>query len=123
MEKSIKQSLFWIPRVMSILFVLFLSMFALDIFDMNLGFWGTIVGLIMHLIPSIVLAIAIALAWKREWIGAVLFIGWALFYLVTARGFDWSVYVSIAGIPALIGALYLVGWAMHGKLRDVSKPG
>jgi hypothetical protein len=73
-------------------------MFALDIFDMGLGFWGTIVGLFMHLIPSFLLTIAIIIAWRWEWVGAVLFIGWAIWYVISARGFDWSVYVIIAGM-------------------------
>ena len=68
MNETLKQTMFWMPRVAGILFVLFLSLFALDIFEMQLGFWGTIVGLFMHLIPSILLAIALFIAWKREWV-------------------------------------------------------
>jgi hypothetical protein len=117
MNKPFKQILFWTPRIAGILFVLFLSLFALDIFDLQLGFWGTILGLFMHLIPSILLAIAIALAWRWEWIGTLLFIGWAIWYVGTARGFDWSVYVIIAGIPALIGLLFLAGWVWRDQIR------
>jgi len=43
MNKTTKQILFWTPRIAGILFVLFISLFALDIFDMQLGFWETIV--------------------------------------------------------------------------------
>jgi hypothetical protein len=110
MNKLLKQILFWTPRVAGILFILFLSLFALDIFEMELGFWGTILGLFMHLIPSILLAITLALAWKWEWVGTLAFWGWAIWYVFAARGFHWSVYVLIAGIPALIGTLFLAGW-------------
>jgi hypothetical protein len=71
----------------------------------------------MHLIPSILLASALALAWRWEWIGAVLFIGWAVWYAGTARGFDWSVYVIIAGVPAVIGLLFLVDWVLRKQIR------
>jgi hypothetical protein len=112
-----RKTLLWTPRVLGILFVLFLGIFALDIFDMQLGFWGTIVGLFMHLIPNILLGIVIALAWKWEWVGAVGFLGWAIFYVERALGFDWVTYAIIAGIPALIGLLYLVGWIWRKRIR------
>ncbi|RJP52616.1 MAG: hypothetical protein C4583_06415 [Anaerolineaceae bacterium] len=111
------KTLLWTPRVLGILFVLFLGLFALDIFDMQLGFWETVVGLFMHLIPNILFAIVIALAWKREWIGAVGFLGWAVLYLKRAVGFDWVTYAIIAGIPALIGLLYLIGWIWRKQIR------
>ena len=117
MNQTLRKSLIWTPRITGILFVLFLSLFALDIFEMQLGFWGTIVGLLMHLIPSILLTIAIVLAWKWKWIGAVGFIGWAVWYVTTARGFNWSVYVLIAGIPALVGLLFLAGWIWRKQVQ------
>jgi hypothetical protein len=117
MNKTLRQILFWTPRVAGILFVLFLSLFALDIFDMQLGFWQTIVGLFMHLIPSILLTIAIVIAWKYEWFGALLFIGWAAWYVIFMRGFDWSAYAIIAGLPVLIGLLFLAGWVWRKQIR------
>jgi hypothetical protein len=118
MNKSLKQTLFWLPRLAGILFILFISVFALDIFDMQLGFWGTIFALFMHLIPSILLAIAVIIAWKREWFGAVLFMGWAIFYVATFREFVWFVYVLVAGLPALIGLFFLAGWVWRKQIRD-----
>lgn len=118
MNKLLKQILFWTPRVAGILFILFLSLFALDIFEMELGFWGTILGLFMHLIPSILLAITLALAWRWEWVGALAFLGWAVWYVIAARDFHWLVYVLIAGIPALIGFLFLAGWIWRRQIRQ-----
>ena len=119
MNKILKRTMFWTPRVAGILFVLFISLFALDIFEMNLGFWGTILGLFMHLIPSILLAIAIAFAWRWEWVGALIFAGWSVFYIATARGFHLSVYAIIAGIPFVIGILFLLDWIYHKEIREV----
>jgi hypothetical protein len=117
MKTPLQNFLLWAPRVAGILFILFISLFALDVFDLNLGFWGTLLALFMHLLPSILLAIAVAIAWKREWFGALAFLGWALWYLLAFRGFDWTVYLLIAGLPALIGILFLTDWALHRRLH------
>ena len=85
---------------------------------MQLGFWGTIVGLFMHLIPSVLLAIAVFVAWKREWFGTLLFIGWAVWYVSFMRGFEWFVYLIIAGPPALIGLFFLAGWIWRKQIRN-----
>ena len=117
MNKPLKETLYWAPRIAGILFILFISLFALDVFEMGLGVWGTMLALVMHLIPSIVLTIAILIAWRHEWVGALLFIGWAVWYLSTARGFGWDVYILVAGLPALIGLLFLAGWVWKGQIR------
>jgi hypothetical protein len=120
MNKTIKQILFWTPRAAGILFVAFISLFAFDVFEEGFGFWGTLLALFMHLLPSILLAVAIYIAWKREWVGAVLFIGWAVWYVVAfrAREFPWVTYAVIAGIPAVIGLLFLSGWIWRDQIRE-----
>jgi len=117
MNKSLQQFLYWTPRIAGILFILFLSLFALDVFEMGLGFWGTLLALFMHLIPSLVLTAGVILGWRWEWVGAALFMGWAAWYVVSARGFGWSVYLLIAGIPTIIGLLFLAGWVWRGSIR------
>jgi hypothetical protein len=117
MGKTLRGILFWTPRIGGILFILFLSIFALDIFGQGYSFWETVVGLTVHLLPSIVLTIALVLAWRREWIGAVWFVGWAVFYILSWRGFPWGVYAIVAGIPFVIGMLWLVGWVYRKEIR------
>jgi hypothetical protein len=36
MNKALKRFLFWTPRLAGILFILFISLFALDVFDTQL---------------------------------------------------------------------------------------
>ena len=43
---------FWTPRFFGVLFALFISMFALDVFGEGRGFWETTLALLMHLIPA-----------------------------------------------------------------------
>jgi hypothetical protein len=118
MNTNLKRTLIWTPRVLGTLFILFVSLFALDIFDMNLGFWGTIVGLFMHLLPSIVMIIALVLAWKQhwEWAGAIGFIGFAVWYVTNLGGFD-EYFVVFGGISTIIGLLFLIDWIYRKQLR------
>jgi hypothetical protein len=118
MNPNLKKFLFWTPRVASILFILFVSLFALDIFEMQLGFWGTLVGLFMHLIPSFILIAALILAWRREWFGALLYIGFAGWYVIEMWGrFEWTVYLLMAGIPFVIGTFFAIDWIYRKELR------
>ena len=64
---------FWIPRVISILFVLFIAMFSLDVFDGSTGFWGTALALLMHNIPTLIISVLVYYTWKFELLGAILF--------------------------------------------------
>jgi hypothetical protein len=119
MQNSNKGILFWTPRILGILFILFVSLFALDIFDMQLGFWDTIVGLFMHLLPSIAMTIALVLGWRREWIGALGFFAFAIWYIAIAldNRLHWGVYAILVGIPVLIGLLFLAGWWARKQIR------
>ena len=118
MKKPVKQILFWTPRVAGILFILFISIFALDVFDQGYSFWEILLALFMHLLPSIGLAIAIALAWRWEWIGAAFFCGFAVWYVAMMRGFPLSVYLLLAGIPFVVGILFAAGWIYRKEIRS-----
>lgn len=77
-------------------------------------------ALLLHLFPSIAFLIVLLLAWKKwEWIGAVGFLGWAVFYVcfATARGLDWISYLLVGGIPTMIGLFFLVGWIWRKQIR------
>ena len=63
----------WIPRIFTMLIILFLGMFALDAFSPELNFWQQLSDFIMHLIPSFTLIIILIIAWNRELIGGILF--------------------------------------------------
>ena len=124
MKKKISKFIYWTPRLLSILFLLFLTMFSLDVFDGNYGFWGTILALFMHNIPVFLLAIVLWISWKHEIVGGIVFILAGLLYtlrlLMTAitNGFEWYYIawsIQISGIAFLIGILFIVGWFKKKK--------
>ena len=72
----------------------------------------------MHLIPTWIVLIVLLLAWRWEWIGAVLFIALGVFYIVvTATRFHWAAYVTISGSLFLVGGLFLANWIHREELR------
>jgi len=113
MKTITKRVIFWIPRVLSILFALFLSLFALDVFDEGYSFRETIVALLIHLVPTYLVIIALVIAWRREGIGAILFIALATFYLIASKGVGWI----ISGSLFLIGVLFLFNWVYRTHLK------
>ncbi|MCK9638702.1 MAG: hypothetical protein M0R39_02245 [Prolixibacteraceae bacterium] len=76
----------WIPRVLCILAILFLSMFALDSFAPGLSVWEQIRDFLIHLIPSYVLIAILVVAWKWEKIGGIIL-------MVVGLGFSPSIFL------------------------------
>ena len=121
MKTSTKRRLFWTPRILCLLFVAFISLFALDVFGENQGFWKTALALLIHLIPTGILLVILAAAWRWEWIGGLLFPALGIFYIAAFWGrFHWSVYLLFSGSLFLLGALFLLGWQHRAELRAKS---
>lgn len=119
MKKKINKFVYWTPRILSIIFILFLALFSLDIFEGNYGFWGTILGLLMHNIPSLVLLIVLLISWKHEIVGGIGFVLAGILYLVfismniLETGFEWYYLIwalQISGIAFFIGIMFLINW-------------
>ena len=118
MNRIVKNATFWTPRVICILFALFLVIFSFDVFGGNRSAWETALALLMHNLPTIGLFIMLYFAWRREWIGTVVCTGLGVLYIVWGWGrFDLSVYFFIAGPLFLLGILFLVNWIYRAELR------
>lgn len=111
-----KRILYWMPRILSTLFVLFLFAMSLDIISPELGAWQIAVGMLMHNIPAIILLGVLFISWKYEIVGGIVFILAGLLYIIfTAHSeIPWYLMISwsmtIAGPAFLIGILFLVDW-------------
>jgi hypothetical protein len=116
MKKPINRLLFWSPRVLTILFTAFVTLFAADALDGVHGFWNGALALTMHLIPTAVLVVLLAVTWRWEWVGAILFTALGGLYLVSTWGrWHWSVYAVIAGPLFAIGTLFLLNWICRAQ--------
>ncbi len=115
-----KLTLFWVPRILTILFILFISLFALDSFEGDKSIIEKLGGFIIHLIPTIVLTILLYFAWRHELIGAIAFLILAALYLIIAWGkFPFATYLIISGPLVIIGVLFLLGWRNKVKVNQV----
>ena len=119
MEKKVNRFIYWTPRILSIAFLLFLAMFSLDVFDMELGFWETVLGLFMHNVPVFILLIALLISWKHEIVGGVAFVLAGILYIIMIfmnvfrNSFEWYMVLmvlTIAGPAFLIGILFIINW-------------
>ncbi len=125
MNNKVNKYIYWIPRILSVIFILFLALMSLDIFDSNYGFWGTVLGLFMHNIPTIILLCVLIASWKHEIIGGIGFIVAGFLYIamilktVISEGFEWYYVpwtIQISGIAFLIGILFIITWYKKKKI-------
>ena len=118
--KKVNKFIYWTPRILTILFLLFLAMFSLDIFDAGYDFWGTVLGLFMHNLPVLILLAVLIISWKYEIVGGIVFILAGLLYIImTINRVEWYIALvwslNIAGPAFLIGILFLLNWRQKRK--------
>ena len=128
MKTSIKV-FHWMPRIICILAILFISLFALDSFGPNLTIWQQIGAFLIHLIPTYILIALLIVAWKWEYIGGIIFIiiglGMSPFIFKHNYNMNHSIGMSI-GIILMItfpfvvaGILFIISYII--KKRDLLK--
>lgn len=71
MKKSVKL-LHWLPRIICMIAILFVSLFAADSFAPGLTIWQQLGAFFMHLIPSFILIAFLIVAWKWELVGGII---------------------------------------------------
>ncbi|MCX6310659.1 MAG: hypothetical protein NT084_03390 [Bacteroidetes bacterium] len=119
----------WVPRILGILAILFISLFAADSFSPNLTLSQQLLGFLIHLIPSFVLLGVLILAWKRELIGGIVFcvIGIVMSPFVFSLNYkmNHSIWISV-GIILLItfpfivlGFLFILSYMKNKKKRNL----
>ncbi|MGE5176008.1 MAG: hypothetical protein ACM3JJ_06485 [Hyphomicrobiales bacterium] len=122
MNETQRRVLYWSPRLLCILFGLFLAVFALDVFSMKFTFWERIGALALHLTPTLIVLIGLALIWRHEWIGGILFPLLGIAYLVAGWGrMHWSAFALISAPLIVVGILFLINWRYRAALRPTAR--
>jgi hypothetical protein len=113
----------WVPRVVVGLIIIFLSLFSSDILDDKITFWEKVLGMIIHNIPSILLALILAFTWKKPlWAGicfTVIGIAMTIFFGHYKR---WD-YFLVIDFPVLLIALSYFIYVLTLREKDDNKAG
>lgn len=111
MHRPLPQLAYWTPRILALFFAAFLALFSLDVLGTGLGFWKTAAVLALHLVPAALVLVVLAIAWRWEPVGAGIYLGFAVAYLLMALGrVHWSAIVVISGSLTVLGLAFLVAW-------------
>lgn len=107
MSTTYRNVLRWAPRVLGVLYALFIGLFAFDVWGTGAGFWEETAAFIVHLMPTYFILAALVVAWRRPRVGGILFITLAtVFGVVFGRG-DPALLLSMALVPTAIGLLFV----------------
>lgn len=102
----------WAPRIAAILIIFFISLFSLDVLEMDASPLEMLGGLLMHNIPSIIMLLLLVVAWKRPAVGFVAFLlAGALFAFFFVRDVDSLPNLLVFVFPILlIAGLFYADW-------------
>jgi len=96
----------WAPRAAAILIIFFISLFSLDVFEMEASPLELLAGFLMHNIPSIAMIVLLIFAWKRPAVGFVAFlVAAALFTVFFVRDIYALPNLLLFVLPILLVAL------------------
>lgn len=99
---------YWIPRILGLIFALFISLFVLDVFSIARPWTAQIVALLIHLLPTVIILVALFIANRSSVIGGLLFLLIGAVFIYQTWGFGWGITLTFGGIPILIGIWFIL---------------
>jgi hypothetical protein len=112
----VSKFLFWFPRALTILAILFMMLFSFDAFGGDESFGKKVIGFLIHNIPVFILTLILFIAWKRELIGGILFILASFAASVFFKVFSGNYVALIIVAPFfLTGVLFIINHYLFGK--------
>ena len=118
--KASRKILLWAPRLLLIVFALFLVIFSFDVFEEGKGAMEIGIAFVAHNIPSLILGLVVFAAWRREWIGVLSCLVLTVAYIVWFWGrFPLAVYFIMTGPPFIVAALYAVNWQLRSHVNRI----
>ena len=119
---------YWLPRILCILSILFISSSAFDAFTTEESFMVQIGEFILQLILPTILLLLLIFTWKKELLGGIIFmilgLGFSPYVFKTNYNLDHSLWSSLGTIITItiplfiIGVLFLVSYFKKKKKAD-----
>lgn len=129
--KTSNNVLKWLPRIICLLAILFISMFALDSFSPNRTIMQNATEFGIHLIPSFILLVILIIAWNWELIGGILLtiagLAWCTFVFVinlrrTHSAWAGLMIMAMLGLPFVVAGILFISNHFRKK-REMSTVG
>lgn len=118
----VSRLLYWFPRILTIVMILFMAMFSLDAFEGNETFIRKVFGFLINSIPVMIIIVILIIAWKREVAGGLLLIIASIAGMLYFHSFRGNPASLIILTPFfLAGALFILHanlYAKSGKSRN-----
>lgn len=106
----------WLGCAVGVSLAGFLGMFAADVFSEGYSGVELLIALFMHLFPSLLVALGVALGLRWPGVGGVLLVGLGCAAAWFYRGFQGNPFALIlAGWAVLAGVFYLLAAAGGGR--------
>jgi hypothetical protein len=112
----------WIPRILGIGAVVYMIQYALAVIGGLNNLPHFAFAFLNNLIPALILALQVGVAWRWPAVGGVLFLFLSVLHpLLYGIIFHWTIYLFVSGGPALIGLLFLADWGYRRRMLTLQK--
>jgi len=117
MKKTTTKVFHWIPRILGIVMVLFIGMFALDAFHPGLTVWQEIKSFLVQLIPGYIVLATVLIGWKWDIAGCFLCLTLALVYDYWAL--HHPIWILAISAPVFVlSLLFFISWYLKKKEKE-----
>jgi hypothetical protein len=104
----------WAPRLAAILIIFFVSLFSLDVFELEGTPLELLGAFLIHSLPSIILILLLVVAWRRPVVGFIAFLLAGLLFLpFVIIGPNLGHFLLFSGPLLLISGLFYADWRWH----------
>lgn len=114
--------LYWTPRIAAILIIFFVSLFSLDVFEMEASPPELFGAFLMHNLPSIAMVVVLLFAWRKPLVGFIAFLLVGVFFLrFVISGQGLGHFLLFSGPLLLIACLFYANWRWLRSLSHASQ--
>jgi len=99
----------WFPRVLAVVYALFIALFSFDVFSLDSSLLDKLGGFLIHNIPTLIILFALFLSWKKPIYGGTAFIVIGAIFTLFFRTYQrWDIFILISAPILLIGILFIL---------------